>query len=239
MSTFLSLVNRVNRRVNEVELSSSNFASANGFYSTAKDAVNDAIWRINQHQFHWPFNHSEQDVTLVAGQVRYPFESDAKHVDFDSFRVQRDSVFGNSTQHLTRVDYEEYLKRAVDSEYNTLDTSIRRLPYWVFQTQDQNFGVYPPPDNAYVLTYEYFKLPTELVAFGDTPTIPSQFDHIITNGAMEYVYDFRGDNEVAARYSQKFEDGINEMRTIYINRQTSMKDTRTNLGKTPLTGKVI
>ena len=40
---YLSLVNDVNRRLNEVELSSSNFATAAGFYSSAKDAVKAAI----------------------------------------------------------------------------------------------------------------------------------------------------------------------------------------------------
>ena len=37
---FLGLVNEVNRRLNEVELTSSNFATAIGYYNTAKDAVN-------------------------------------------------------------------------------------------------------------------------------------------------------------------------------------------------------
>ena len=45
---FLGLVNAVNRRLNEVELSSANFATATGFYSQAKDAVNASIRYINQ-----------------------------------------------------------------------------------------------------------------------------------------------------------------------------------------------
>jgi hypothetical protein len=32
-TTFLQLVNQVNRRLNEVELTSTNFASATGFYA--------------------------------------------------------------------------------------------------------------------------------------------------------------------------------------------------------------
>ena len=37
---FLGLVNQINRRLNEVELTSSNFASATGFYAQAKDSIN-------------------------------------------------------------------------------------------------------------------------------------------------------------------------------------------------------
>ena len=54
---FLGLVNAMNRRLNEVELTSSNFATATGFYSQAKDAVNAAIRYINQSEYFWSFNH--------------------------------------------------------------------------------------------------------------------------------------------------------------------------------------
>lgn len=238
-STFLSLVNKINRRMNEVELTSSNFASANGFYNTAKDAVNDSIRRINQNQYQWPFNYVSQNDTLVAGQVRYAFQSDVKHVDFDSFRIQRDDTIGNDTRRLRRIDYEEYLTFGLDAEYNTTDTSIREIPRYVFQAQNQEYGVYPAPDEAYTLTYEYFSLPTDLSSFSDTPTLPEQFDHIITNGALQYVYDFRGDGETAMRYGQLFIDQIGEMKEIYNTRQSHMKDTRVNLNQSPLQGKVI
>ena len=54
---YIGLVNDVNRRLNEVELTSANFASAKGFYSLIKDSVNSAIRDINQTHHEWPFNH--------------------------------------------------------------------------------------------------------------------------------------------------------------------------------------
>ena len=44
---FLELVNEINRRLNEVELTTSTFTSATGFYQTAKDAVNSSMRHIN------------------------------------------------------------------------------------------------------------------------------------------------------------------------------------------------
>ena len=44
---FLGLVNEINRRLNEVELTSSNFGTAVSFYAHAKDAVNASIRYIN------------------------------------------------------------------------------------------------------------------------------------------------------------------------------------------------
>jgi hypothetical protein len=60
---YLGLVNDVNRRLNEVELTSSNFAAATGEYSMIKDAVNSAIRYLNQHEYEWPFNHVETEET--------------------------------------------------------------------------------------------------------------------------------------------------------------------------------
>lgn len=44
---YLNLVNEINRRLNEVELTSSNFATASGFYANIKDSVNSSIRDIN------------------------------------------------------------------------------------------------------------------------------------------------------------------------------------------------
>jgi len=84
---FLGLVNDVNRRLNEVELTASNFDSALGFYSAAKDSVNASLRFINQTAFEWPFNHVEQEEDLTAGEIRYAYPADAKTIDFDSFRI--------------------------------------------------------------------------------------------------------------------------------------------------------
>ena len=51
---YLGLVNEVNRRLNEVELTSSNFASASGFYAQVKDSVNASIQEIDQEYPEWP-----------------------------------------------------------------------------------------------------------------------------------------------------------------------------------------
>ena len=96
-TTFLQLVKQVNRRLNEVELTSGNFASATGFYAHAKDAVNASIRYINQSEFEWPFNHNVEELTLTANQSRYSFPADCKVINFDTFRIKENSSLGNST----------------------------------------------------------------------------------------------------------------------------------------------
>ena len=70
---YIGLVNDVNNRLNEVELTSTNFTTATGYFSFAKDAVNAALRHINQEEYEWPWNHVEETETLRAGTVRYSY----------------------------------------------------------------------------------------------------------------------------------------------------------------------
>ena len=221
---FLGLVNDVNRRLNEVELTQANFGSAVGFYATAKDAVNSSIREINQTQFEWPFNHTTQEDTLVPGQVRYSFQSDAKTLDMDSFRIKRDDTLGNDTVKLKLISYEEYLDKYLDYEYNT-STGIRTLPKYVFRTPSLSYGLVPPPDKAYTVAYEYYTNPASLSLYSDVPTIPEEFRYVIVEGAMVYAHNFRGDNESAELSRRAFQDGIKSLRSIYVNRYEYLRST--------------
>jgi hypothetical protein len=216
---FLGLVNDVVRAVNEVELTSTTFPQALGFYSHAKDSVNSAIQAINRQEIEWPFNHSVHTQVLTPGQVRYSLPSNMKSVDWDTFRLVRDNSLSVVSRKLSILDYDEYLDRAVDTEYDNLNTGIRGIPNKVFRTPDLKFGVYPPPDQAYSVDFEYFSLPTPLSLWADVPTIPENYRYVILDGALYYVYVFRGDTETAGFFLQKFNSGIKDMRIIAINRQ--------------------
>lgn len=224
---FLGLVNDVNRRLNEVELTSSNFASAKGFYSHAKEAVNSSIQDINQTHTEWPFNHQLENDVLVVGQTRYPFPANTKLVDMDSFRIQFNSTFNNTTAKLQIISYEEYLQRFVDQEYNT-DTSLHNLPRYVFRAPDLEYGVSPAPDQTYTLTYEYYLTTTDLSSYDDVPSVPEMYRHVIVDGAMYYAYMFRGNTQDAIVAKDKFMQGIKNMRIILINRYDYVRSTAIN-----------
>lgn len=226
MSTynFLGLVNDINNQLNEVELTESNFGSAVGFYTAAKQAVNTAIREINQQQFEWPFNHDTQREYLNEGDVRYYIPRDVKTIDMDSFRIIRDASLGNETVRLKLLSYEDYLDKYLDYEYNT-DESVRTIPRYVFRTPSLEYGVVPPPDKAYPIAYEYYRSPVDLNLFSDVPSIPEDFRYVIVHGAMVHAHSFRGDNESSQLSAQKFDAGIKDMRTLYINRYEYVRST--------------
>ena len=92
--TYLDITNEVLARMNEVTLTSSNFNTARGFQIQCKNAVNDSINFINHREFNWPFNHASKTEVLVAGTTRYAIPTTAKTVDYDTFRLVKDSSLG-------------------------------------------------------------------------------------------------------------------------------------------------
>ena len=114
--TFLSLTNSVLARLNEVQLTSANFANARGIQVQAQNSVNEAIRYINQREFNYPFNHSTETKTLTAGVVRYSLPTSTKTVDYNTFRMVKDTDLANSGYGLSQLDYNEYINTLSDQE---------------------------------------------------------------------------------------------------------------------------
>jgi|TARA_R110000765_G_scaffold11456_2_gene36185 hypothetical protein len=223
---YLGIANDVIASFNETQLTSANFTSAVGVYSVVKSGVNSAIRDINQQAFNWPFNFVEQELVLTPGTLRYAYPAVVKTVDFNTFRIKRNSTLGNTTVSLKQIDYEQYLSQFVDDEYNTTDTGIRTVPRSVVRSPNQEFIVHPSPDKAYELIYEYYALPIDLDVSTDVPSLPEAFRHIIVEGAKVYLHQFQSDYENADRTSAAFRASIERMRTLYINRYEDLRDTR-------------
>ena len=220
---FISLVNDVNRRLNEVELTTVNFATTTGFYSFAKDSINSSIRHIQQEEYEWPWNHVEETEILLVGESRYSYPYDAKTINLNSFRIKRDDTLATNTIKLKVLSYEEYLDKHVDSEYNSSSTGT---PRYIVRAPSRELIVVPAPDKAYELIYEYYTTGFDLELFSDVPNLPEQYRYVIVDGAMYYVYQFRGDLQSSQLAMQKFTQGIKHLRSININRTEYVRDTR-------------
>jgi hypothetical protein len=219
---YLGLTNEVIARMNEVALTAANFANARGFQVQCKNAVNDAINYINQREFGWPFSHVTHSETLIANTTRYSIPATAQHVDYETFRINRDTSLSVSGVTLRVLDYKEYIDRYVDQESTS---NVGSVPKFVFRTPDNNFGLYPYPDKAYTLKYEYFSKPTLLSAATDVPTVPDQYRQVIADGATAYAYQYRGEAQQYGINFARFEDGIKHMQTILLNRADYVRST--------------
>jgi hypothetical protein len=212
---YVGLTNEVIARMNEVPLTNANFATARGFQIQCQNAVNDAINYINSREYGWPFSHSTHTEVLVANQTRYTIPAATQHVDYETFRISRDSALGVSGVSLRLLDYKEYVDKQIDQETTS---GVGGVPIYVFRTPDNNYGLYPYPDNTYELKYEYFARPTALVNATDVPTIPEQFRYVIVDGATAFSYQYRGEAQQYGINFARFEDGIKYMQSILLNR---------------------
>ena len=122
--SYLTLTNKVLARLNEVQLTSSNFSNARGIQVQAQNAVNESIRYINQKEFQYPFNHSTKTETLVPGTVRYTIPTTAKTVDYNTFRLAKDSDLGSSGGRLYVLNYNEYINNYITQEDEINTTTL-------------------------------------------------------------------------------------------------------------------
>jgi hypothetical protein len=109
--TFLSLTNSTITRMNEVELTSSNFTGSRGVQTQCKAAVNEAIRYINQREFGYSFNHASNSSTLIAGQARYTAPTSTKSIDYSTARIKKDTDLNVTGNNLSTLNYNEYIDK--------------------------------------------------------------------------------------------------------------------------------
>lgn len=217
-TTFISLTNKLLRRVNEVEIDQSDFTSARGVQFMAKDAINATIQNIQQAEFTWPFNASTGSQLLVVGQEEYDWSSDLKLPKWNSLRIAKDdslSTRGHPLSFISRNQWEKYLRD--DDEYS--GTTGLAVPLYNFEKHGFGFGVSPSPDKAYTVTYEYWITSAYLSAYDDTSSIPDIYDEVIIQGGLYHVYMFRDNREQAGDAEKTFKDQLENMRSILINKE--------------------
>ena len=216
-TTYITLVNDLLRRLNEVTLTTSGegFSTAKNVQAIAKDAINNSIREILQDGHQFPFLKTTTTQTLTAGTGTYDLPTDMASVDWDTFYLQALSSAGNTASSLPTIPFEEYVRIYKAIEENS-GTGARSSPDLVYQTSEEKFGVTPLPDAAYVIEYVYYKFPADLSAFDDEMIIPDRFKYIIIDGAMVYMMRFRSNEQSAQIHQAKFDEGIKAMRRLLL-----------------------
>ena len=121
--TFLSLTNSTITRMNEVELTSSNFTGSRGVQTQCKAAVNEAIRYINQREFGYSFNHATNTESLVPGKVRYTLPTSTKSVDYNTARIKRNTTLNASGSNLGSLNYNEYIQNEYANQEDEINST--------------------------------------------------------------------------------------------------------------------
>lgn len=218
MATYVTLVNELLRRLNEVTLDANGegFDSVRNVQALAKDAINNSIRLIVQDGQEWPFLKTTQTQTLTAGTRQYSFPNDYSSTDWDTFYLKKLTSKDNAPMRLRPISYDDYIQnhRSIDDTGDL--TNGDGAPIYVYQTLEEKFGVTPVPDAAYQIEYVYWSFPTELTNYNDTVIIPERFKHVVIDGAMMFMMRFRSNEQSAAMHQNNFEDGIKAMRRVLV-----------------------
>jgi len=227
MATYVTLVNELLRRLNEVTLDTAGdgFDTVRNVQALAKDAINNSIRNILQTGQEWPFLKVTYTQTLTAGTRLYDFPADFASVDWDTFYIKQLSSTSNTPSFLPTISFEEYTQRYRGLDDQADSGSGISAPQRIYQTYESKFGVTPVPDNSYEIEYVYWKFPADLVLFNDTCLIPDRFNHVLVDGAMMYMMRFRSNDQSAAIHQQNFDNGIRSMRRILMDDPLDIRST--------------
>ena len=223
--TFFTVTNEALRRLNEVEMTTSEFSAAKGVQALVKDAVNNSQRDIFTRDREWHFAYGSTSQTLTAGTNEYAVTTGFMSVDIDTVMLDRNDTLNVEERRLIPLTYDEYIDTHKETDEQR-DSGDYDTPRYVYLTPDYKLGVSPTPDKAYVVKYTYFKTATELDLHGDVPELPSQFKNVLIDGAVYHLYMMRDNVELASLSNKLVTDGIDKMRQILINRYIRMRDTR-------------
>ena len=229
MANYVTLVNELLTRLNEVTLatSGSGFTDVRNVQALAKQAVNNSIRNILQTGQEWPFLKTTYTQTLTAGTREYDFPSNFSRADWQTFYIKQLSGGTNIPAAMKVISYDEYVQKYRQGD-DTGDQTGISAPTLVYQTNEEKFGVTPIPDAAYEIEYVYWSFPADLSAYDDVTVIPDRFKHVIIDGAMMYMMLFRSNEQSAAMHSQKFEQGIDMMRRLILDYPVNVISTMIN-----------
>ena len=240
-TTYLDLTNEILRELNEVPLTSTNFASAVGFQQFVKDSINKAIFDIANEEPQLPFFsaglsgatapfYGNTTVATVAGQRWYTLKADSSSlttdfasVDWDDFYITTINVSGESapfvSEGLKYINLSEWRRFLRDPENaDDANTQAYGEPKYVFKSPDsRKFGLSPIPDKVYNVHFYAFNRPTALSAFGDEIVFPEQYSNVITARVRYYVWQFKESPQQAAFALEDYKKSLKHMKSSLIN----------------------
>ena len=232
MATYVSLVNELLRRMNEVtlDIAGDGFDTVRNVQALAKDAVNSSVRLILQDGQEWPFLKTTYTQTLTPGTRLYNFPSDYSSTDWNTFYIKQLSSKSNAPRNLKVITYEDYIQnyRSIDDTGDTVNGDSS--PSVVYQTYGSAFGVTPVPDAAYEIEYVYWSYPDDMTVYNDVCIIPDRFKHVLIDGAMMFMMRFRSNEQSASMHQNNFDDGIKSMRRVLMDDAIEIRSTAVSRG---------
>lgn len=250
-ATYLQLTNELLRELNEVPLTSANFANAIGVQAHVKDAVNRAYLDIVNEEPQFPFlaldSSGETDpfygntyVEVTAGQRWYQLKpsssslkTDYGYVDWDDFYLTTIGVDGETAPYTSRnlryttlEEWKDYFRSSENADDAT-DQNYGKPRRVIRSPDNRKFGLSPIPDKTYRVWFYAYVLPTELVNYNDESLIPNTYKPVLLARARYFIHQFKENSQAAAFALEDYKRGLKLMKSNLMSPSPAyMKDDR-------------
>ncbi len=237
MSTYLELCNKLLLEANEVELTSSTFASARGIQSHVKDIINTAYFDMINEEPQFPFLAVSESGThdplygnvfieTVAGTRWYELKpsssslvNDYGYIDWDNFYVTTVGVSGETEPYesaelkfLTIEEFKDFFHAREHIDDSSSDPQGGKPSRVIKSPDNRKFGLSPIPDKVYRVYFYAYVLPTKLSAVTDTPVFPEVYETVLLSRSRYYMHQFKDNIQASALALDDYKKGIRRMR---------------------------
>jgi len=235
-TNYLQLCNQILREINEVELTTADFATSVGIQSHVKDLINRSYLDMVNEEAQWPFlaveesgstdpNYGNVTVDTVAGTRWYELKpssdsltTDYSYIDWDNFLVTTIGVSGEDAPYTSRnlkfttiEEWKDYFRLGQNND--DADTQSYGVPSRVIKSPDnRKFGLSPIPDKVYKIWFYAYLLPTELDSYTDEIVFPDLYVPVLINRARYYVHQFKDNPQASAFALEDYKKGIKKMK---------------------------
>jgi len=236
-TTYLQLCNEILREINEVELTSADFATSVGIQSHVKDLVNRAYLDIVNEEPQWPFlavadsgdtnpYYGNVSIETVAGTRWYELKpasssltTDYSYIDWDNFLLTTVGVSGESAPYTIRnlrfttieewKDFYRARENADDAE-NANGGEPKRV---IRSPDGRMFGLSPIPDKVYRVWFYAYNQATQLSDYSDEIVFPDVYKTVLLARARYFVHQFKEAVQPAALALEEYRRGLRLMKS--------------------------
>ena len=235
-TNYLQLCNEILREINEVELTTADFATSVGIQSHVKDLINRSYLDMVNEEAQWPFltveesgstdpNYGNVTIDTVAGTRWYELKpssdsliTDYSYIDWDNFLVTTIGVSGETAPYTSRnlkfttiEEWKDYFRLGQNND--DADTQSYGVPSRVIKSPDnRKFGLSPIPDKVYKIWFYAYLLPTELDLYADEIVFPDLYVPVLINRARYYVHQFKDNPQASAFALEDYKKGLKKMK---------------------------
>jgi hypothetical protein len=232
--SFLDIVNAALIDINEVPLTSSNFANARGLQAFVKEVVNRSYLDIVNSSEGWSWlGEASEDPERCPGNVSKEVEEgiqwywlkegstgyygdspDYSSVDWDTFFLTDMGVSdpeqeGNTVVALKHISYNQWQDDYREADRPEESVGVPR--FVIKSTCGRKFGLSPKPDKMYKVNFIAWNQPETFQLASDVIPIPLQFYPVLLNRIRYYMWMFRDNPQQAAMALQDYEQGLKKM----------------------------